>query len=211
MSDSIPQLDHLYNRVTSNREKADLFNRLFTGHGDPYARVVYPILPENNPPNLENIDVSPRIVEEVLAAINANKSDGPDNIQNMVLKKCAQSLCVPLSVIFRRSLDTGEIPSDWKFAIVTPIYKNKGSKSDPTKYRPISITSAVGKVLEKIINSVLRRHLLENNLINQSQFGFLPGHSSTDQISFIMHKFLDAFENKKVPNSKYLSRFICCL
>ena len=88
--------------------------------------------------------------------------------------------------------------------IVTPIFKNKGSKSDPLQYRPISITSAVGKLLERIINAALRRHLLDNNLINQSQFGFLPGHSATDQIAFITHKFLNAFESKKVVGSTFL-------
>ena len=204
IDESIPQLDYQDEKYASDAGKADLLNRVFTGHGDPHGSVNYPEPVERNLPILDYVDASPSTVEKFMTAINASKSDGPDNMQNMFLKNCAQSLCVPFSIIFQLSLITGVIPSDWKHAIVTPIFKNKGSKSDPLQYRPISITSAVGKLLERIINAALRRHLLDNNLISQSQFGFLPGHSATDQIAFITHKFLNAFESKKVVGSTFL-------
>jgi hypothetical protein len=78
-----------------------------------------------------------------------------------------------LVLIFRRSIQHGEVPDDWKQANVTPIFK-KGAKSDPGNYRPVSLTSVCCKILESVIRDAMMSHLLENNLLKQSQHGFMP-------------------------------------
>ena len=74
------------------------------------------------------------------------------------------------------SLQLKQVPSDWKYANVTPIFK-KGDKSDPGNYRPISLTSQICKVLESIICDNIVNHLNKHTLLLQSQHGFTKGKS----------------------------------
>ncbi len=66
------------------------------------------------------------------------------------MKECAKSLSFPLSLIFEKSFVTGSIPELWSCANVVPLFK-KGNKIDPTNYRPVSLTSIVCKIMERII------------------------------------------------------------
>jgi len=71
---------------------------------------------------------------------------GPDGIHPRVLRELAEELAKPLSIIYQRSWLTWEVPDDWRMASVTPIYK-KGRKEDPRNYRPLSLTSVLGKIM----------------------------------------------------------------
>ena len=73
-------------------------------------------------------------------------------------------------------MNEGVVPDSWKTAKVAPIFK-KGDKSMASNYRPVSLTSLVGKLLESIIAKKIRHHLEKYNLINTSQHGFTPGKS----------------------------------
>ena len=84
----------------------------------------------------------------------------------------------PLYLLFRKSLDEETVPSDWKMANVSPIHK-KGNKKLTSNFRPVSLTSMVGKLLERLINQAIMTHLLQHNLINDTQYGFLPKNCST--------------------------------
>ncbi|GAB0209132.1 hypothetical protein GRJ2_003378900 [Grus japonensis] len=79
---------------------------------------------------------------------------------------------------------TREIPVDWKLANVMPIHR-KGRKEDLGNYRPVSLTSVLGKVMEQIILSAITWHVQDNQVIRPSQHGFMKGRSSlTNLISF---------------------------
>ncbi|PKU31981.1 rna-directed dna polymerase from mobile element jockey-like [Limosa lapponica baueri] len=88
----------------------------------------------------------------------------------------------------------GEVRDDWRVANVTPIYK-KGRKEDPGNYRPVSLTSVLGKIMERIILSELSRQVQGSQGIRASQHGFMKGRSClTNLISFYDHvtRLLDA-------------------
>ena len=72
----------------------------------------------------------------------------------MLLKHCATSLAVPLSHIFDTSFKDGVLPAEWKIANVLPVHEN-GLTTDPSNYRPVSLTSACCQVMERIINNQL--------------------------------------------------------
>ncbi|KAK4825713.1 hypothetical protein QYF61_002131 [Mycteria americana] len=96
----------------------------------------------------------------------------------------AEVLTKPLSIIYQQSWLTREVPVDWKLANVMPIYK-KGWEEDPGNYRPVSLTSMPGKVIEQIIFSAITWHVQDNQLIRPSQQGFMNGRSClTNLISF---------------------------
>ena len=93
----------------------------------------------------------------------------------------SHSLASPLNSIFNISLSTSKLPSTWKTALITPIFK-KGLPSDPSNYRPISLTSSACKLLESSIKDHLTDHLICNNLISKHQFGFLSKRSTVTQL-----------------------------
>jgi len=76
--------------------------------------------------------------------LNSSKSPGPDGWAPIVLKEIAQQICMPLHIIFSKSLNTGNVPDNWKEGPVVPIYK-KGSHQQASNYRPITLTSIIGK------------------------------------------------------------------
>jgi len=90
-------------------------------------------------------------------------------------------LCFPFSLLFQRSFDEGVVPESWKAAKVIPIFK-KGDRSDPGNYRPISLTSVVCKVFESIIREGIINHMLSNNLLSNTQHGFLLKRSCMSQL-----------------------------
>ena len=73
-------------------------------------------------------------------------------------------LTKPLSIIFQQSWLTGEVPVDWKLANVMPIYK-KGQKKDVGNYRPVSLASVPGKVMEQIVLSAITWYVQDNQVI----------------------------------------------
>ena len=115
---------------------------------------------------------------QVLKNIDINKSQGPDGINGAILKHCVPSLAFPLSILLNISYNSGQLRPDWKLANVVPVHK-KGDKSDIENYRPISLTSLVMKVMEKIIRDEIYSHC--KDLISDKQHGFLPSRSCTTQ------------------------------
>ncbi|KAK4810513.1 hypothetical protein QYF61_004293 [Mycteria americana] len=112
-----------------------------------------------------------------LYQLNVHKSMGPERIHPRVLKELADDP-------HQRSWESGEIPADWKLANVIPIYK-KVMREDPGNYRPVSLTSVPGKIMEKIILGAIERHLKDNAVIRHSQHGCTKGRSClTNLISF---------------------------
>ena len=114
-----------------------------------------------------------------------NAAPGPDEIPPILLKMLRDEVARPLTKLFQRSIDEGRIPEDWRNANVVPIFK-KGSRFEPGNYRPVSLTSVVGKLLERIIKNEIEAHVENNKLINDSQHGFRRGRSTqTNLIEFL--------------------------
>ena len=118
-----------------------------------------------------------KIVLDLLRKLDAYKSMGPDGLHPRVLRDLADVAAKPLSIIFLQFWLTRDVPMDWKLANVMPIFK-KGQKNDPGSYRPISLTSVLGKVMERIISGAIMDQLKINQGIRPSQHGFTNGRSS---------------------------------
>ena len=88
-------------------------------------------------------------------------------------------------MIFQHSMDEGDIPTDWKCANVTPIFK-KGDRSQSGNYRPVSLTSVVCKMMESIIKDTMVEFLDRHSLIKDSQHGFRKSRSClTNLLEFL--------------------------
>ncbi|KFO91071.1 hypothetical protein N320_11112, partial [Buceros rhinoceros silvestris] len=114
--------------------------------------------------NYQSSIIQEEMVSELLHGLNVQKSMGPDEILPRILRELVEVIGKPLSIIYQQSWLTEEVPFDWRLANVTPIYK-KGWKEDPGKYRPVNLTSVLGKVMEQIILSVTVQHVQDNQVI----------------------------------------------
>ncbi len=105
--------------------------------------------------------------------LNKSSSCGPDGIQPSVLKHSADALALPLTAIIIVPYTTISLPIQWLTLQGNPVYKHSGSHLNTENYRPISLTSKVCNIFERILKEKIMIHLLSNNLINSSQHSFL--------------------------------------
>ena len=108
--------------------------------------------------HLYTVTVEPKGVEKLLKGLKSEKAAGPDKISPSILKELADVLCTPLAKLFQNSIDSGEVPKQWREAMVTPIFK-KGDKHLASNYRPVSLTSICCKLCEHLIAKNLMDHL----------------------------------------------------
>ena len=96
--------------------------------------------------------------------------------QQNCLRKLLRKISTPLAKLFNLSLEEGIVPSEWKEANITPLFK-KGSRKKQDNYRPVSLTSVVCKLLETLIRDHMVEFIVKHKLINTSQHGFLKARS----------------------------------
>ena len=107
-------------------------------------------------------------VRDLLLQLDCHRSMGPDEIHPRVLRELAEEIAEPLSIVYQRSLLTGEVPEVWRLASVTPIYK-KSCREDPGNYRPVSLTLVPGKIMEQTVLREIMWHVRDNRGIRPSQ------------------------------------------
>jgi len=164
--------------TTSDRQVAqtlcDFFGEVFTKEVDKSDPVMHTAI--FGAANKVELFFDTCSVKQRLTRLRTDKSAGPNGLHPMVLKECAENLAMPLANIFQSSYNEEQLPSDWKLAEVTPIYK-KGPKNDTGNYRPISLTSIACKVMEGLMRDELLKFLDANNIITSKQHGFVRGRS----------------------------------
>ena len=120
-----------------------------------------------------------------------------------MLYELRAGLLKPVTNLFTLSANKGILPQDWKEAIVTLLFK-KGSKAKPENYRPVSLTSILGKMLESIIKDQISIHLDQNKLIKSSQHGFTKGKSCLTNLLEFMETVTKEIDEENSVNLVYL-------
>ena len=146
--------------------------------------------------------------KKMLDNLNPNKSPGPDGIHPRVLRELSTELAIPLRDIFQLTLETGQLPTEWKLGHVSPIFK-KGSKLKPGNYRPVSLTSVACKVMEKIVRDRITNHLNRNQLLTDCQHGFIKGRSCVTQLLAMLDKWTEILDQGGNIDAIYLDFSKC--
>ena len=206
--DTIPPLEGLDgNILTDDFDKATLLNDHFVAQSTlnipdtkqpPQCTVNRPV------PTLDNISTTETEVLKILNSLDVNKSTGPDGLPVKILKLTALIIANPLSRLFNKSLTSGIFPSVFKEANVRPIFKNKGSPSDFTCYRPISILSALSKVFEKIVCQKIYFHITQHSLLSEKQSGYRQHHSTEQQLIYLAHNLYKSLDSGRDFTAIYL-------
>ena len=113
----------------------------------------------------------PNEVQSLIKTLNLKKATGPNSIPTKLLKVFDKTISVPLANLINLSFEKGIFPKSLKIASVIPIFK-KGDYLDCNNYRPISLTSNISKLLERLIHTRLYSFLESNKVIYNRQFGF---------------------------------------
>ena len=159
---SIPSLSRPNGiKATSSKDKAETLNEYFSSIFTLQVLHDIPAAPTYLVDVISTIDTTPDIVREKLKSLNPNKSPGQDNLHPYSLRELFDSISIPLSILFVKSLRGAH--KSWLKAVITAIHKN-GIRSSPENYRPISITSVVSKIMKSILRDAIVTHMKQNLL-----------------------------------------------
>ena len=136
-------------------------------------------------------------MNKCLRKLKPRKSPGPDNIHNEMLIHLGNQGKMILLYFFNLTWKSGKLPLSWKNAVIKPILK-KGKPAEDTKsYRPISLTSCLGKICERMVNERLYWWLESNKLLDPHQVGFRARQRTDDQLFRLTQKVIDGFHKKE--------------
>ena len=123
------------------------------------------------------------VKNKLIKAANPKKATGPDHVFPRDLSLIGDSVIHSLLPIFRKSVSDASFPSSWKLSRVNPIFK-KGSSTDVKNYRPISLLSIPGKILEDVVSDTLSNQMESQGLLSHEQWGFRKNYSTE---SLLLH------------------------
>ena len=166
--------------------KADVLQKQFLSvFSDPHAVGVRD--PTFHEPSIqfkmdeESLKFSSEDILSAISEIGTNSAAGPDGISALLLKRCAHCLLEPLKYIWSESFRNGVVPIFYKNSLICPLFK-KGDRAKASNYRPISMTSHIIKIFERVLRKKIVHFLEENSILSSYQHGFRSGRSCLTQL-----------------------------
>ena len=150
-----------------------------------------------------SIDITENDIEDAIKQISSGAAPGPDGIPPVLLKECSGSLKMPICMLWNKSIDSGQIPDALKLRVIIPVHKG-GSRGEAKNYRPITLTSHLIKLFERVIVKELVYHLESKNLFNNRQHGFRKNRSCLSQLMDHYQSILNIMETGDIADVIYL-------
>ena len=195
--ETIPPIDIGGSILTDSKEKAEAFNSFFQEASqldDSNAVLPDEMLLFHH--GLEEINITLQDVIDQINILDTTKSYGPDQISPKFIKEGGLPLAKSLCILFNMSLRLRKVPKQWKKANIVPIHK-KDERNEIKNYRPVSLLSVVGKIMERIVFKYCYNFFKDNFVISVNQSGFLPGRSTVTQLLEVHHEFCKAVDEGK--------------
>ena len=137
-------------------------------------------------PEFQFKKISQEQMRDIIHNLPKKSSTGTDEVSYIEIKDGEYYVAPLLTEIINGVIETGYWPDEWKSSIIKPLYKSKGVKLDAKSYRPVSLTSALGRTAERVLNSQLIEHLLQHNVISEECHGFVPGRGTATAVLEIL-------------------------
>ena len=190
--------------VCNDQRKAEIFNCYFSSVNveDDGKLPNFPNRTKDDV-SLDMVQFTPEKIYRVVRKLRPKMTCDPEGYPPFLLKQLISVITHPMSLLFTSFFSVGSIPSSWKRAVITPIHK-KGSLADPANYRPVSLTSVFGKIMERIIAADLLDYLLGNNLLNSGHHGFLSKRSTLTNLLESVNDWTIFMENKHKSRVAYV-------
>jgi len=190
--------------VTGPSEMAEILNDFFSS---VYTREDTTNIPQVAPTRynrrLRRTWITTEKVKKKISGLRNNSAPGPDGISPKILKNTKDQIAPVLAMIYRKSLARSEVPEEWRQANICPIYK-KGSKAKAGYYRPVSLTSVCCKMMESLLRDDIMENLHKNNLISDSQHGFVNRRSCTTNLLEFLEGMTKAVDSGEKADVLYL-------
>ena len=187
---------------------------------DIFAEHFSKVFPPNIPPNPQfqqaimssiqsashtilNDPITPAEIDRCLPKSKI-KAVGTDRISNIMLNSLSPENKIHLHHLFNTHLNNSFVPPQWKQSIIIPLLKPDKPADDPSSYRPISLTSCLCKVMERILSNRIQWLLECKCLINREQAGFRRGCSTTDHITQLESHIKQDFSKKRSTVAVFL-------
>ena len=182
----------------TDNEKANVLNNYFCSISslNDNDREAPDIQPRTDA-TLSNVSITEQDVRDILQTLKIGKASGDDSISHQMLKCTSETVSKPLTILFNYSLEHEKFPSSWKIARVMAAFK-KEDKSKPSNYRPISLLSCVGKVMERAVYKYIFNYIIQHALLYAYQSGFLKGHSTVFQLLEIYHRICQKLDDRMI-------------
>ena len=148
-------------------------------------------------------EVSANFVRHELSKLKSSKATGLDKIPAKLLKDASSVIAKPITYLINLTISSGEIPSQWKEAKVTPIFK-AGKKDDENNYRPISVLPLVSKVMERAVQVQLLAFFEINKVLSVYQSGFRKKHSTETAVVHLVDHILEHMDKQQLTGAAFI-------
>ena len=192
----------------SETMSATNFNKFFTSIAKNLCSVFKdPALPRILAPRVNNDfalqEVSASFVRHELSKLKSSKATGLDKIPAKLLKDASSVIAKPITYLINLTISSGEIPSQWKEAKVTPIFK-AGKKVDENNYRPISVLPLVSKIMERAVQVQLLAFFEVNKVLSLYQSGFRKKHSTETAVVHLVDHILEHMDKQQLTGAAFI-------
>ena len=187
--------------IDSNEEKAELFAKSFSDisstrnytdkfishkqnveHNEAHQFESKLHSVENEKLHNLNEPFSLHELRRALREVKKHTAPGADRISYEMLQKLPKCSIKAVLKLYNQIWLNDDFPTSWRHSIVFPVLKPGKDPQNPASYRPISLTTTLCKIMEKLVTTRLTYHVEKNNLINNIQCGFRKGRSTIDHI-----------------------------
>lgn len=193
--------------LTDPQKKANAFNKYFANVNKAHKlnqkdkEMIKGLKTEEKAPtvniSLFEEDFSMSELSKAIKKLKTRKSPGPDKVHNEMLLQLGRTGREILLHLINKTWQTNTIPKCWKNSIIIPILKKDKPPDQLKSYRPISLTSCICKLAERMINHRLYLWLETSGFLNPYQAGFRTGQRTEDQLFRMTQRIIDGFQAKK--------------
>ena len=146
-------------------------------------------------------------VEEACTSFRLNTALGADNVSPHFLRNGGKQLHRAIYMLFSICSWYGVVPTAFRHGHVMTLYKGEGQETDPDNYRPITITSVVARIYERVHKNELLNEMIAAGIPSKDQFGFTKQRSTHDAIYRLLSLIVDT-STKGDDDPEPLERYV---